>query len=760
MTDYYDVESCPYLAWKHYLPEVPYNPTGSIITKIKCGIEYLGRADPTTKETRELLYDQVYFDVNMDLMIQDAIVLKVWPKIKLELEERGELVSGVLGLAKHHIILQELKEEKGEEHSNFPTIRARILFTQTITPLRVLKSSFYNKLVTIKGTVIRVTANRPVNSWLLFQCNVCGKEFTVYQAEGKYTLPIRCADAACRNRKNFTPQRASKLTVTVDMQQVRLQEVTEDEGGRVPRTIDVELTQDNCDTCVPGDVVTVTGVVKVIAEETPAKSKAAGACNSVYLLYVAALRLQNFRNKGGTRTSKIGIDFTLKDYAAIQEIHSYGKDIFKLLVSSLSPSIFGQNIVKAALMLGLFGGTKRTSSDQFSIRADPHILIVGDPGMGKSQILGGAASVAPRGVFVTGNTSTTSGLTVTISKEGGETALEAGALVLADQGCCCIDEFDKMTTQHQALLEAMEQQRISVAKAGIVCSLPARTSILAAANPVGGHYNKAKTVSENLKLNPALLSRFDLVFILIDKPDMVLDSLLSDHVMNLHTKKRKQSQGQETKSLSKTSFVPSTDEESLRSRLQPKPGDVTEDPVPPFLLRKYIAYARKYVFPKLNQQACRVIQDFYLELRRNHQSHDGTPITTRQLESLVRLTEARAKIDLREEAGEQDARDVVDLMKLSLVDTMMDEFGNLDLNRSHMGSGMSQRNVAKRLVSALQSEGERMSKNVFHYDEIKNIARMAKIPGEKLFDVISSLNNQGIIIKKSAKIYQLLSLDG
>ena len=113
-----------------------------------------------------------------------------------------------------------MKEEKGEEHSNFPTIRARILFTQTITPLRVLKSSFYNKLVTIKGTVIRVTANRPVNSWLLFQCNVCAKEFTVYQAEGKYTLPIRCADAACRNRKNFTPQRASKLTVTVDMQQV------------------------------------------------------------------------------------------------------------------------------------------------------------------------------------------------------------------------------------------------------------------------------------------------------------------------------------------------------------------------------------------------------------------------------------------------------------------------------------------------------------------------------------------------------------
>jgi DNA helicase MCM8 len=156
-------------------------------------------------------------------------------------------------------------------------------------------------------------------------------------------------------------------------------------------------------------------------------------------------------------------------------------------------------------------------------------------------MLQAAANIVPRGVYVCGNTTTTSGLTVTLSKDGasGDYALEAGALVLGDMGCCCIDEFDKMGSQHQALLEAMEQQSISIAKAGIVCSLPARTSILAAANPAGGHYNKAKTVAENLKMGSALLSRFDLVFILLDKPDEEMDMMLSEHVMALHAGKRR-----------------------------------------------------------------------------------------------------------------------------------------------------------------------------------------------------------------------------
>lgn len=219
-----------------------------------------------------------------------------------------------------------------------------------------------------------------------------------------------------------------------------------------------------------------------------------------------------------------------------------------------------------------------------------------------------AVKLAPRGVYVCGNATTTAGLTVTICKdsETGDTALEAGALVLGDQGVCCIDEFDKMK-EHHALLEAMEQQSISVAKSGIVCSLPARTSIIAAANPVGGHYNKQKTVSENLKMNGALLSRFDLVFILLDVADENMDAFLSDHIMKIHS-------GTLTTG-AKRVVQRQTESCSLLERLRIFSNEEI-DPIPPSLLRKYISYARTYSKPKLTKEAAELLQNFYMQLRK------------------------------------------------------------------------------------------------------------------------------------------------
>lgn len=193
-----------------------------------------------------------------------------------------------------------------------------------------------------------------------------------------------------------------------------------------------------------------------------------------------------------TAFTKDGIDFSKKDLYGIREVLEPGVDTFKLLVNSLCPQIFGHEMVKAGLLLVLMGGRQRIDgkdSTGVSTRSNPHILVVGDPGLGKSQLLSATCRAAPRGVYVCGNSATSSGLTVTMKKDpdSGELCLEAGALVLGDQGVCCIDEFDKMT-EHYSLLEAMEQQSISVAKAGMVCNLPARTSIIAAANPIGGHY--------------------------------------------------------------------------------------------------------------------------------------------------------------------------------------------------------------------------------------------------------------------------------
>ncbi|XP_064079560.1 DNA helicase MCM8-like [Macrobrachium nipponense] len=531
------------------------------------------------------------------------------------------------------------------------------------------------------------------------------------------------------------------------------------EGGRVPRTVECEVREDLVDSCVPGDMVTVTGIVKVSQLQEGSKYN---RDKCMFSLYIDASSVTNCK-AGSDSASAAGIEFSIKDYYAIQEIQAEPQ-LFKLIIASLCPRICGHELVKAGLVLCLFGGCSRGGADRVPIRGDPHILVVGDPGLGKSQMLQACANVAPRGVYVCGNTTTTSGLTVTLSREGGgsgDYALEGGALVLADQGVCCIDEFDKMGNQHQALLEAMEQQSISIAKAGIVCSLPARTSILAAANPVGGHYNKAKTVSENLKMNSALLSRFDLVFILLDKPNEELDCLLSEHVMALHSstgeKIPKPLSGVRVRREDLLNASTVIDRDTPLSERLKYQSEEPLDPIPHQLLRKYICYARKYVQPRLTKEAAKVIQQFYLDLRQKHQNTNSTPITTRQLESLIRLTEARARCELREEATEDDARDVVEVMRFSMMDTFSDEFGLLDFQRSQHGSGSSNRGQMKKFVAALQRMSDNTYKSTYSLDELRQLAKQLNMKVGDFRDFVESLNHQGYLLKKGSNIYQLMT---
>merc|ERR1712013_165010 len=525
--------------------------------------------------------------------------------------------------------------------------------------------------------------------------------------------------------KNFTPLRSSRKTICVDRQTIKVQELCDStlELGRVPRTLECELTEELCDTLLPGDVARLTGVVKVVTCQEQQRRK-----EKQYLLFLSTLSIASPRTKD-SRTSTLGISFTQQDYQMVQEVHSYGSGALKLLVASLCPSIYGHRLVKAGLLLGLFGGTCRGMDTAFPVRGDPHILVVGDPGLGKSQMLGAVVSVAPRGVAVTGNTSTTGGLTVTLTRESGsDFALDAGALVLADQGCCCIDEFDKMSGQHAALLEAMEQQQISVAKAGVVCTLPARTAIIA---------------------------RFDLVFILIDKPDEEQDERLTEHVMALHSKHLGnqvatfQTRGGSAQTLAGTQGIG-----QLAERLAPSPGE-NEDPLPQPLLRKYIAYARRYVHPKLGEASKQVLQNFYLELRAKPQA-EATPITTRQLESLIRLTEARARMELREETTKADAEEVVEIMRSSMIDTFTDDIGQLDFSRSAMGSGMSSRGAAKKFLRAVELQAQRQQKKRFSVDELKQIATTAGVRVPSFHELLEKLNHQGFLLQKGQREYQIV----
>lgn len=644
-------------------------------------------------------------------------------------------------------------------------------------------------MIAVRGNVVRVSAVRPHVMRMDFVCGKCGSMAPRSMPEGRYEPPTKCVVPSCKG-KFFTPERAS--AVTVDWQKLkyvrcaacaaactaaratdalarrRIQEVEADQmdAGRIPRTLEVEVQGDLVDSCVPGDVVHVTGVVKAVhAEDTRL-----GRSKSLYLLFLQANWVSSPRRQPSASTraavsrglaeeggraaaveEEVGqldtVEFSRRDMIAIQDIASQPA-LLELVVASLCPAIFGHEEVKLGLTLALFGGTRHGARGSggtrtLAVRGDPHVLVVGDPGMGKSQMLQAVSALSPRGVYVCGNTTSTTGLTVTMVRDAatGEFALEAGALVLGDQGLCCIDEFDKMGAEHQALLEAMEQQSISIAKAGIVCTLSARTSVVAAANPAGGHYNRSKTVAENLRMPSPLLSRFDLIFILLDQPDVRRDQLLSEHVMALHAGSASAGGAAEdgrahAAGLAQPASAPGGDaaggRASLVQRLRQGSARCT-DPIPAPLLRKYIAYARyvlqgcgavfvlhscsviaalrcrralpltaqrrsKYVHPALTAEAATVLRDFFLTLRRSHRDSESVPITTRQLESLIRLAQARAKLELREVVTRSDAEDVVQLLRESMLETYTDEYGCVDFSRA---GGMSMSKKVKEFVGAL-----------------------------------------------------------
>uniref|UniRef100_A0A0E0A0D7 DNA helicase n=1 Tax=Oryza glumipatula TaxID=40148 RepID=A0A0E0A0D7_9ORYZ len=557
--------------------------------------------------------------------------------------------------------------------------------------------------------------------------------------------------------------------------QLKIQELASGESheeGRVPRTIECELTEDLVDCCIPGETVTVTGIVKVLnnyMDVGGGKSKSRN--QGLYYLYLEAISVRNSKVHAASGNSdaasgSFGFQaFTEKDLEFISKFkEEHGADVFRQILHSFCPSIYGHELVKAGITLALFGGVQKHSIDQnkVPVRGDIHAVVVGDPGLGKSQLLQAAAAVSPRGIYVCGNTTTNAGLTVAVVKDSmsNDYAFEAGAMVLADRGICCIDEFDKMSAEHQALLEAMEQQCVSVAKAGLVASLSARTSVLAAANPVGGHYDRAKTVNENLKMSAALLSRFDLVFILLDKPDELLDKRVSDHIIALHS-----NDGGPFTANKRIRTVPqfnaSTEfgvgRTSLASRLRLHPEkDKDFCPLPGPLLRKYISYARSHVNPRISMPspAADSLQKFYLDLRKQSDSADGTPITARQLESLVRLAEARARVDLREEVTLEDAKEVIDIMTESLYDKCVDEHGVVDFARS---GGMSNQKQSKKFLRALNEQCDLQKKDCFSMNEMYSLADRISLQVANLDAIVESLNNAGYITKKGSSMYQVVT---
>ena len=577
-----------------------------------------------------------------------------------------------------------------------------------------------------------------------------------------------------------------------------------DEGrdaGRAPRHMEVEVVNDLVDQCHAGDSIVVVGIVRAVNSALASGRVGKRAVEtSTYKLYVVGHSIVNLtsedgsrggsgRARGGRSNKRNGNEFDdgdggqdsnkrQKSSSNMQYTDQQLQNIanlahadhrmysmptrmafpFDLLVRSLCPNIIGNDLVKAGIILCLLGGTPPDVSglearSGMTIRSNSHLLCVGDPGMGKSQLLLSANQVAARSVYVGGNTASSRGLTVSLTKEaGGDMGIEAGALVLADRGVCCLDELDKMPKTHQdGLLEAMEQQQVSIAKAGVVASLPSRCSVIAAANPKSGHYNLSKSVAENLSMNGPLLSRFDLVFILRDEADSDRDRMISGSIMGRVRNDSSQRDNHQTKQLdarmASANLVP------MKHRL-PWVTNFQKQPLPQQQLKDYIAYAKEYCRPKMTDAAAEVLSDYFMKLRHpglNESKKDNVPITTRQLEALIRLSQARAKACLRPYVLKEDAEDVVELMIESVKQVHMDESGQVDKARGGVGGKSKQR---RSFLQAMRDSGQ----HEFLYSDLQRIADRLNLPVGGFKDFVEDVRESGEIQRTyngSTTIYKL-----
>ncbi|MCJ7768337.1 minichromosome maintenance protein MCM, partial [Candidatus Bathyarchaeota archaeon] len=521
----------------------------------------------------------------------------------------------------------QLQIEDPEYAEKTAAIDVRIVRLLQAATLRKLGSQQIGKLVMVEGIVVRSSPVRPMVMQAAFKCKRCGTVNPVDQTGSFLKAPFACSSPDCGSQGPF--EFVQEESAFIDAQDLRVQERPEDlPPGQLPRTLNIKLIGGEIvDLARPGDHISAVGEVRAVAPTLPGVGKL-----RTFILHVDANSIEVLGKEPET---------VLPSPEEEQKILELSRDpwVHRKIVGSIAPSIYGYDHIKEAIMYLLFGGVPKTLPD-ISIRGEMNALIVGDPGTAKSQLLTYVARIAPRGLYTSGRGTTAAGLTAAVIREkGGGMSLEAGALVLADKGICCIDEMDKMRPEDRvAIHEAMEQHTVSVAKGGIVATLNARTAILAAANPALGRYEPHRTVSENISLPVTILSRFDLIFVLRDVPNKESDSKMSAHILEIHR----------------------------------KGSSPVETPIPVDLLRKYISYA-KGTKPVLGQEAIKRLNDFYLAMRSASEA-EGSPvaITARQLESLVRISEARTRVALRNEVSAEDAEAAIAIMKRSLEEVGID----------------------------------------------------------------------------------------
>lgn len=606
-------------------------------------------------------------------------------------------------------ILYEIHPDYAEEISN--NIKVRIGNYTVQKGLREINAEAINKLIAVSGMVVRTSEVKPLAKKIGYRCLSCGE---INEAQLKSLVlkkPLKCKQCS-EKELEMDPD----TSIFIDFQMVRLQELPEDlPAGHLPHYLEVTVIGDLVDQCRPGDRILLTGIVRIEQEQLSQHVK-----TSLFKLRMEGNNIEYLGGRAGDKDNRTmeRIEISNEDekriFALAKKSNSYD-----ILISSYAPHIYGHEVIKEVILLLIVGSVTKILDDGSARRGDINVLLVGDPGTAKSEMLKFAAKIAPRGLYTSGRGTTAAGLTAAVLRDkSGIMMLEAGAVVLGDQGLVCIDEFDKIKPEDRsALHEVMEQQTCSVAKGGIVATLNARTSILAAANPLYGKYDPFKNITENVNLPIPLLTRFDIVYVIRDTPEREKDNLIASHILEIHRDTERNSQS-----------VIDTD-----------------------IFSKYLAYS-KNMEPKLTVEAIDKIRDYYMKMR-NVESEGMITVTPRQLEGLVRLATARSKLLLKDYVDSEDAERAIYLIQTMLETAGVDvNTGKVDLGVLH-GKPQSEISKLKLFMEIFNALSGQDKNDVEEKTFIQELAQTGRFSEDDAKNFINKAMQNGQIYERKSGYY-------
>jgi DNA replication licensing factor MCM4 len=593
-----------------------------------------------------------------------------------------------MGIVQQDESLRQHFAQMSEESGLMFRLQVRTFNLREVKTMRGLDPADVDHLISVKGMITHVSSILPDLKQACFKCSVCGATpEPVYIDRGNIQEPQKCNVCNALNSMILLHNRC----LFSNKQQVKMQETPDTvPEGETPSTMSTYVFDDHVDAIKPGDRVKITGIFRALPVRIANKQR---NLRAIFKTYVDVIHVEkddpndsasflqskicreSAGNAAGTEPGEEDspVRYTAEEERKFEEI-AQSPGIYERLVKSLAPSIWELDDVKRGILCQLFSGTRKGLQTGERLRSEVNVLLCGDPGTSKSQLMSYVHKLSPRGIYTSGRGSSSVGLTAYVARdpETRELVLESGALVLSDLGVCCIDEFDKMSDDaRNALHEAMEQQTVSLAKAGIICTLNARASVLASANPAGSRYNPAQSVVENLKLPSTLLSRFDLIFLILDKADLAADRQLARHLVSLHNPEEEQ-------------------------EMSPQNEIISLDD-----LRSYILYAQTKCKPQITDDAAEALVNYYVDMRRMGTSSAGNKVITstpRQLESLVRLSEALAKMKLASTVEVSDVDEAARLVKVALQQSATDpRTGTIDMDLIQTGVSSSLRQMRHKL---------------------------------------------------------------